>query len=898
MSRHSRAANTAPGFTKPPILGVRVTVPRSVLSALVGLAWISATLGRLHPVAVAALPVVMVIVAFTTIYHVPTTHWVMTGWAWLRRRRVTTPAPVTPAEEVFVSGVAIGVVSEHEVLSVMIELHSDPMAPTVATDTEERTANVLDVAELAYTALQVLDVDVASVDLISDGRRAAGGFADLYQQLTGPTIAPADRRSWIVARIRLDDNMGAIDRRGSDAQSPQRVAAATCLRVADALASSGIDARPATAATIDSVNARLHAEEPSTDHWSYLESTNSYTGVYYADPGHIGVDSPQWWTWPLSRDVTALIRITPGTNGNRPRIGALVRYRTDARTPAPPVSRLGPLYGVQALMWQQFRVGYLPCDTPPPTTALPAEGPVVPFGPAGPLIGAIGDPRDHTAVHLPLVSPITVLCQNSLLLRQVTLRSCVTGRPVVVVTDEPDKWEDIVPMAVAGAILTEYPDDWDNLDTDTDTDTDAVAGENVGERSLLDPDTILVLDTDKEWPEHLPPLTILTADGACDADIELAANDEEYGFTLKFRTGLRAQVRAMPAHEERRILGLGAPPSARRGATTPQRPAADRHLARTAGNGASTPAAKAPRSAPPPAGRVTPAPQRPQHPQRPQRPVKPPTPSPQSSGLARHAADGQRAGRSPRNGTPATGGIAPRPTRPTPANPAPPRATPPAAPPRPSGPAPTNAPAPRSAAPPLSRGQAAPPARPATPTPQPPTPAARPAPPAPQAAQGGQNAAPAVPTPPQRPAQPTPVPGPAQSAPPAPTAPAPRPAASPAQPAPSTPASRPAAPVNSAPPRQESRPPTPVPPPPAAERERHDWAAVAGRGRRGQQGDDGKHPGSNSDESQRSGLLKRWRGRQLKATTSEPEVILPPHTAPESPPHRVVFTRNRDDEGK
>lgn len=895
MSRRSRVANTAPGFTKPPILGVRVTVPRSVLSALVGLAWISATLGRLHPVAVAALPVVMVIVAFTTIYHVPTTDWVMTGWAWLRGRRVTSPAPVIPAEEAFVSGVAIGVVSEHEVLSVMIELHSDPMAPTVATDTEERTANVLDVAELAYTALQVLDVEVASLDLISDGHRAAGGFADLYQQLTGPTIAPAERRSWIVARIRLDDNMGAIDRRGSDAQSPQRVAAATCLRVADALAGSGIDARPATAATIDAVNARLHAEEPSADHWSYLESANSYTGVYYADPGHIGVDSPQWWTWPVSREVTTLIRITPGLDGSRPRIGALVRYRTDARTPAPPVSRLGPLYGVQALMWQQFRVGYLPCDTPPPTTALPAEGPVVPFGPAGPLIGAIGDPRDHTAVHLPLVSPITVLCQNSLLLRQVTLRSCVTGRPVVVVTDEPDKWEDIVPMAVAGAILTEYPDDWDNLDTDVDSGAD----ENAGDRALLDPDTILVLDIDREWPEHLPPLTILTADGACDADVELAANDEEFGFNLKFRTGLRAQVRAMPAHEERRILGLGAPPAVRRGTTAPQRPAGDRHMSRTAGNGlAPTVAAQAPRSAPPPTGRVTPAQQRPR-PVHPQRPVQPPTPGTQVSGPGRHAAESQRGGRGPRNGTPAGGGIAPRTTRPTQANPVPPPATPPPAQPRPSGPAPTSVPAPRPTPAPPPRGQAAPPARPATPTPPPPTPAARPAPPSPQAAPGGKNAAPAAPTPPQRPAQPTPAPRPAQSAPPVPTAPAARPAAPPDQPAPSAPAPRPTEPVNSAPPRQESRPPTPVPPPPAAERERHDWAAVAGRGRRGGHQDDGKHPGSNSDESQRSGLLKRWRGRQLKATTSEPEVILPPHAAPEeSPRRRVVFTRSLDDEGK
>lgn len=904
----SRASNTAQGFTKPPMLRVRVSVPRSVLIVLAAMVWASTTAGRLHPTLVAGVPVVVAIVAFTTIYHVAMTHWVVTGWAWMRRRRAVTAAATVQAQDAFVAGVAIGVVSEHETLSVLIELHSDPLAPTVATDTEERTANVLDVADLAYAALRVLDVDVCSLDLISDGHRAAGGFADLYQQLTGPTIAPAERRSWIVARIGLSDNMSAIDRRGTDGEAPQRVAAATCLRVADALASAGIDARPATAATIDAVNARLHAEQPNSDHWSYLESENSFTGVYYADPGHIGDDASQWWTWPVSREVTTLIRITPGANGNRPRIAALVRYRTQARPPAPPVSRLGPLYGVQSSMWQQFRVGHLPCDTPPPSAALPAEGPVVPFGPAGPLIGAIGDPRDHTAVYLPLVSPITVLCQNAVLLRQVTLRACVTGRPIVVVTDEPDKWQLILPMAVTGTILTRYPAEWDNVDRDGDDDAEA----------LLDPETILVIDTDKEWPENLPPLTILTDDGACDADIELTETEDEFGFNLKFRTGLQARVRAVPAHEERRLLTGGEQPAAQRGGATPVKAGsvAGRPAGPTTGLGRTPgPAAKsATRGAvPPPPGTLAPGlagPGRSMGPVRPNGPT--PGTGPQSPEIGRQVGANRPVSRGPQAGaaTPGAAPVQPRPAAPQapPPRPIAPQGRPaprPAPQDAPSArpPAPRGAPPQRPPAPPQQPARSAPPPRPAPPARSAPPP--RPATPAPQ---GGPTQPPG---PPQQPARSAPPPRPSMPAPqgaqpprqgaaaqpPAPSSPQPRPAAPAPQPVASTP------PPQGAPPRDEVRPPAPPAPsaesatpelrsrppvPESSERDRHDWAAVAGRG------SNGKHRSTDSDEGQRTGLRKRWRGRQLKSTPPafEPDLPAPEPSTLETPeilPRRVAF---------
>ncbi|MBS1691264.1 MAG: type VII secretion protein EccE [Actinobacteria bacterium] len=550
------------------MFGVRVTVPRTVLVIIAGLAWVMATLGRLHPAAVAAVPIVLMLVVFITIYHVALTHWMSTWWTWLRHRRSVAAEPPPPARNVFINGVPIGVVAENEQLITLVELHNDPLAPSVVTDTEERTPNVLDIGELAGLVGQVLDVGVNTADIISDGFRATGGFADLYQQITGPTVAPAERSSWIVVRTDLHDNLAAIDRRGGDAEAADRVAAATCLRIADTLASSGLDARPASAEAIDAVNALLHVDAPIADHWSHLEGRSGFTGVYYADPAHIGDDAAQWWTWPLSQSVTTLVRLTPGANGAT-NIAALVRYRTDARPPAPPVSRLGPLYGVQTAMWQQFRVGYLPVTAPLPSAALGPAAPVLPFGPAGPLIGSIGDPRDHTSVHLSLSGPITVLCQSAVLLRQAALRASVTGRPLLVITDERDKWQPIVSLAVSGVILDDYPAGWAADDDDGLDDDDAAIAAQRGSGALglagLDQDTVLVIDTDEDWPEHLPQVTVLTDDEACDADIELVDTDDQFGFTLKIRTGLSARVRSVPAHEERRILGVSPQPTTVRG---------------------------------------------------------------------------------------------------------------------------------------------------------------------------------------------------------------------------------------------------------------------------------------------------------------------------------------------
>ncbi|WP_236740582.1 type VII secretion protein EccE [Mycobacteroides abscessus] len=600
---NAQSATTTTGFTKPPMFGLRFSTPRIVTVCLASMAWLAATVGRLHPAAIAVVPAVLSVLVFVTIYHVAVTHWTLTWWGW-RQSRTKVPSAPPPAVDVFIDDTAIGVVEENEQMATLIELHSDPLAPAVVTDTEERTVNKLAMADLADIVSEVLDVRIDTADFVCNGFRAAGGFAGLYQQMTGPTVGPAQRRSWIILRTRLLNNLAAIDRRGGDAKAARKVAAATCLRVADTLARSGIDARPADAATIDAVNDELRDDPPAADHWSHLESRNSFTGVYHADPDHVDVDSPQWWTWSVSQQVTTLVRLTPSTTDTT-RIAALVRYRTSAPTPAPPVSRLGPLYGVQSAMWQQFRVGYLQPVAPIPSAALTSKNPKLPFGPAGPLIGQIGDPLDHSYAHLPLAGPITVLCQSPMLLKQIALRSTTTGRPLVVVTDEPEAWRPIVSMATSGVILDRYPAHWrtsEHEDDDSAADADsATVAATPG--SDIDPRAILVIDIEEDWPENLPSVTVLTGDEACDSDVELVDTDDKQGFTLKIRTFQPARVRSAPAHEERRILGVNPPPAPILAGLTPPRPSVQAPrdfspVSDTGGHLTAEPAAQEPPAAP------------------------------------------------------------------------------------------------------------------------------------------------------------------------------------------------------------------------------------------------------------------------------------------------------------
>ncbi|EUA24924.1 hypothetical protein I553_3807, partial [Mycobacterium xenopi 4042] len=239
-------------------------------------------------------------------------------------------------------------------------------------------------------------------------------------------------------RIALVDNLAAIARRGSDADAPRRTAAAACLRVADALRHRY--RRPATAAHIVAANAVLHADAPSPTTGHTWKVRQFHRHLLRRPRAH---QRRRRTVVDLAgvRDTTTLVRLTRTSAGTQ--IAALVRYRTTTGRRRP-VSRLGPLYGVQQAMWRQFRVGYV----------RPWPDPVAPLADHDPAI-AFARPADDRVRRRPTRKSdrppaagraITVLCQTSLLLRQLALRATL-HRPLIVVADDAQRWSPIVASA-------------------------------------------------------------------------------------------------------------------------------------------------------------------------------------------------------------------------------------------------------------------------------------------------------------------------------------------------------------------------------------------------------------------------------------------------------------------
>ena len=497
-----------------------------VAAAMAVAAWAAATWGRLSLFAV-AIPILVIApaaVATIHIHHVTATQWVQRWFKWRSRHKGANEMPASPApQNVWTdSGPAIGVLVENETLITMIELVPDPTVLAVVDTDEQRAASTMAVAQLA-SMLTINDLKLSSIDVISTGKRAAGQLAGSYQQMIGTAPAVAHRRTWMVLRIGIEENLPALRRRGLGVEACERAAATVCQRIADRLASTGIDAHPATAEQIIAANTALHTDSHTDERWTHLQSTDNDATIYQADPAHVNHDSHQWWIWPHARDVTTLIRLTSG-----PQVSALVRYRSVVHSRKKPMSGLRPLPGVQQQIARQFRIGCTSSSLQLPSAPLDDTDIVVPLGPTGPMIGCV-ESTPGVRLHIPLTGKTAVLCEEPLLFRQIALRATVTGRPMTVVTEDPDLWTTIVGCAVQGQIVDVVPE-------------------------VLDDNVILVIDG--ECPTIMPDVTVITNDEAQSAQFELFDTDDEYRCTLSTGTGHAARIYTTPTNEERRLLGI------------------------------------------------------------------------------------------------------------------------------------------------------------------------------------------------------------------------------------------------------------------------------------------------------------------------------------------------------
>ena len=234
------------------------------------------------------------------------TGWIAAVFSWRRRHRNAPDLPSEPAVGATVMpGDHVAVRWQGDYLMSVIELVPRPFTPTVIVNGQAFTDDVVDtrlVEQLVEAHCPDLEADVVSAGY-RVGKTAPASLVALYEQVVGPYPAPANRRTWIVLRADPEQTRKSAQRREAGVAGLARYLVASTTRIADQLASNGIDAR--CARSFDDFD---HATEISFERetWSAIKGRSTFTAAYNA-PGGPDV----WWSARADHTITR-VRIRPG----------------------------------------------------------------------------------------------------------------------------------------------------------------------------------------------------------------------------------------------------------------------------------------------------------------------------------------------------------------------------------------------------------------------------------------------------------------------------------------------------------------------------------------------------------------------------------------------------------
>ncbi|MCT7658999.1 type VII secretion protein EccE [Mycobacterium deserti] len=252
------------------------------------------------------LAVLIAVIAVLTIRGRRVTGWVAAVLAWRRRHRNVPARPSEPAVGATVlPGDHVAVRWQGAYLVSAIELVPRPFTPTVIVNGEAFTDDTLDtrlVEQLLAAHCPDLEADVVSSGY-RVGKTAPSNLVALYEQVIGPYPAPANRRTWIVLRADPESTRKSSQRREAGVAGLARYLVASATRIADQLASNGVDAR-----VVRSFDDYDRATEISFERetWSAIKGRSTFTAAYSA-PGGPDV----WWSARADHTMTQ-VRIRPG----------------------------------------------------------------------------------------------------------------------------------------------------------------------------------------------------------------------------------------------------------------------------------------------------------------------------------------------------------------------------------------------------------------------------------------------------------------------------------------------------------------------------------------------------------------------------------------------------------
>jgi type VII secretion protein EccE len=346
--------------------------------------------------------VIIAIASVLTIRGRRLTGWIAAVFSWRRRHRSEPHLPSEPAVGATVMpGDHVAVRWQGDHLISVIELIPRPFTPTVVVGGQAHTDDVIDtmlVEQLVVAHCPDLQADVVAAGYRL-GRTAPASLVALYDQVVGPYPAPANRRTWIVLRADPERTQRSAQRREAGVAGLARYLVASATRIADQLASNGIDAR--CARSFDDFD---RATEISFERetWSTIKGRSTFTAAYSA-PG--GPDA--WWSARADHTITR-VRIRPG---QPPTTTVLLTTLANPATPR----GFSCLFGGQR-------------------AALLGESPVtdrhyeLPIGSAGVLVG---ETADRYPVYMPFDdADVSVNLGDARLFTQFVVRSAAAGAVV------------------------------------------------------------------------------------------------------------------------------------------------------------------------------------------------------------------------------------------------------------------------------------------------------------------------------------------------------------------------------------------------------------------------------------------------------------------------------------
>lgn len=234
------------------------------------------------------------------------TGWAVAIFAWLLRHRRSPELPSEPdVGATVMPGDHVAVRWHGDYLEAVIELVPRPFTPTVVVDGKANTDDVMD-TRLLEQLLEVhcpdLEADVVSAGF-RVGKTASAEAQSLYREVIGRDPAPAYRRTWIVMRADPQRAQASARRRDAGVAGLARYLVASTTRIADRLASHGVDTE--LARSFDDFD---HATEISfvREKWSKIKGQGNFTAAYIA-PGGPDV----WWSAQADRTITR-VRVVPG----------------------------------------------------------------------------------------------------------------------------------------------------------------------------------------------------------------------------------------------------------------------------------------------------------------------------------------------------------------------------------------------------------------------------------------------------------------------------------------------------------------------------------------------------------------------------------------------------------